>query len=86
VNANLKHEMNALKHAVKRAAGKAKAEATRSGRRTGNVNVAGRANVVIARTSGESDSVSGASAKQRVRIRQQGAETVEEYDETTSTF
>ena len=85
MSANLEREMNALKHAVKRAAGKAKAEATGGGRGTENVNVAGRANVVVAHTSGESDSVSGVSAKQRVRIRQQGGETVEEYEETTST-
>jgi len=85
VNANLESEMDGLKQTFKRALGEAKEKATRSGRETGTVNVAGRANIVVASTLGERDAVKGATVRQRVRIRQQGADTVEEYEETTST-
>jgi len=65
--------------------GKAKAEATSNGRGAERVNVAGRANIAVASTLGGRDAVKGTSVRQRVRIRQQGADTVEEYEETTST-
>jgi len=85
VNANLEGEMDDLKQTFKRAVGKAKAEATSNGRGTEHVNVAGRANVVVASTLGQRDAVKGATVRQRVRIRQQGADNLEEYEETTST-
>ena len=47
---------------------------------THNVNVADPSNVVISTGSGESGSVHTASSSQRVRVRQDGDETIEETE------
>ena len=51
-----------------------------------NVNLAARANVVTAKNVGRDGASHGASAKQRVRIKQNGDETYEEVDTTKTTY
>ena len=74
-----------LKRGLKRAAAQAGARSEGTGRGSAhNVNVAGRANVVVAKHVAEDGSSREASSKQTVQIRQHGGETYEEVETTRS--
>lgn len=79
-NDEIKHAMSDLKQAVKRRVREAQARVAEAG--DGHVNVAHRANIVVSENVGRSDAVQGTSARQRVRIRQDGQESYEETEET----
>jgi hypothetical protein len=81
--ASPKGRVDDLRRGLKRAAEAARAGAERTGRgRVGNVNAAGRANVVVSGNAGEAGSSREATSTQRVRIRQDGDETYEEVETT----
>jgi hypothetical protein len=83
--ARLKGQIDDLRRGVKRAAEAARAGAEGTGREGGrNVNVAGRANVVVSRNAGEAGSSREATSTQKVRIRQDGDEAYEEVETTRS--
>ena len=74
------------KHRVKPAVEETRVQSEGSGRkRVRNVNVAGRANVVVAKNLGEDSGSAEASEQQTVRIRQDGDETYEEVETTRVT-
>ena len=83
-NRELKRGFDQLKRGIKRAVEEAQAGSGGGSRRAHNVNVAGRANVAVAKNVGREGSSHGASATQRVRIRQNGDETYEETETITS--
>ena len=76
-----------LRRVIKGTANKSAARSHGSGGRVRrNVNLAARANVVAAKNVGRDGASHGASAKQRVRIKQNGDETYEEVDTTKTTY
>ncbi len=83
---DLRRRVEDLKQGVRRAAKATREAAGGPAPGVHDVNVAGRANVVIARNVGTDGSAHGASAIQRTRIRQSGDETHEQTETTRSTW
>jgi len=83
-NRDLKRGFEQLKRGIKRAAGETRAGSGGASGSAHHVNVAGRANVVVAKNVGREGSSHTASASQRVRIRQKGDEAYEETETITS--
>jgi len=76
-----------LKRVIKGTANKSDARAHAIGGRVRrNVNLAARANLVTAKNVGRDGASHGASARQRVRIKQDGDETYEEVDCEKTTY
>lgn len=73
-----KRQIDDLKQDIKRAVADARAKSSAAEVGTRNLNVAGRANTVVAKNVGTEGSSHSASASQRVCIRQNGEETYEE--------
>jgi len=83
-NRDLKRGFDQLKRGIKRAVEEARAGSGGASGSAHHVNVAGRANVVVAKNVGREGSSHAASSTQRVRIRQNGDETYEETETITS--